>query len=36
VPCSPVQRMMLSLTCGDILDALPEDFDWTTCAVHAG
>lgn len=23
-------------TCGDILDALPESFDWTTCAVHAG
>jgi predicted amidophosphoribosyltransferase len=22
-------------SCGDILDALPEDFDWTTCAVHA-
>jgi predicted amidophosphoribosyltransferase len=22
--------------CGDILDALPESFDWTTCAVHAG
>jgi len=21
--------------CGDILDALPEDFDWATCAVHA-
>jgi hypothetical protein len=21
-------------TCGDLLDALPEDFDWTTCAVH--
>jgi len=20
---------------GDILDALPEDFDWATCAVHA-
>lgn len=23
-------------SCGDILDALPESFDWTTCAVHAG
>jgi predicted amidophosphoribosyltransferase len=23
-------------TCGDILDALPTDFDWTTCAVHDG
>jgi predicted amidophosphoribosyltransferase len=23
-------------TCGDILDALPAEFDWTTCAVHAG
>ncbi len=23
-------------SCGDILDALPEDFDWSTCAVHAG
>lgn len=23
-------------TCGDILDGLSEDFDWTTCAVHAG
>lgn len=22
-------------SCGDILDALPETFDWTTCAVHA-
>lgn len=22
-------------SCGDILDALPESFDWTTCAVHA-
>jgi len=22
-------------SCGDILDALPEDFDWATCAVHA-
>lgn len=21
-------------TCGDLLDALPEDFDWSTCAVH--
>lgn len=21
-------------TCGDLLDALPEDFDWKTCAVH--
>lgn len=21
-------------SCGDLLDALPEDFDWTTCAVH--
>lgn len=23
-------------SCGDILDALPENFDWSTCAVHAG
>jgi predicted amidophosphoribosyltransferase len=23
-------------SCGDILDALPENFDWTTCAVHEG
>lgn len=22
-------------TCGDLLDALPIDFDWMTCAVHA-
>jgi phosphoribosylpyrophosphate synthetase len=22
-------------SCGDILDALPENFDWSTCAVHA-
>jgi len=22
-------------TCGDILDALPAEFDWATCAVHA-
>lgn len=22
-------------TCGDLLDALPAEFDWTTCAVHA-
>ncbi|MGE5283247.1 MAG: hypothetical protein ACM3N0_13185, partial [Chloroflexota bacterium] len=22
-------------SCGDILDALPESFDWTICAVHA-
>jgi predicted amidophosphoribosyltransferase len=22
-------------TCGDLLSALPEDFDWNTCAVHA-
>lgn len=22
-------------SCGDILDALPESFDWTTCAIHA-
>lgn len=22
--------------CGNLLDALPEDFDWATCAVHAG
>jgi DNA recombination-mediator protein A len=22
-------------SCGDILDALPETFDWTTCAAHA-
>ncbi len=21
--------------CGDLLDALPEDFNWATCAVHA-
>lgn len=21
-------------TCGDLLEALPEDFDWNTCAVH--
>lgn len=21
-------------TCGHLLDGLPEDFDWTTCAVH--
>lgn len=21
-------------SCGDLLDALPEDFDWATCAVH--
>jgi hypothetical protein len=22
-------------SCSDLLDAFPEDFDWTTCAVHA-
>jgi hypothetical protein len=22
-------------TCGDLLDALPTDFNWATCAVHA-
>jgi predicted amidophosphoribosyltransferase len=23
-------------TCGDILDALPSEFDWAACAVHVG
>lgn len=22
-------------TCGDLLESLPDDFDWATCAVHA-
>jgi len=22
-------------TCGDLIDALPSDFDWSTCAVHS-